>query len=233
MTTFFKLANLAGVTIQSQVGISLKAYTNLSPASAHRIAICACEVASPEKITPPITPQLPVQQFHRDYAGCHFFGSRTEILTKMVLTKSETLQAVLAKPKQIPVIITADCEQNRSKVVLQNRDRSPGKMLVYATFQGQPVGVEHAPSVPKMISMAASRTVLFKSNTANATGKLQMLPGTSLHPKLDLAHGVVDDIMLQVTNHYPACCEIDMSLAKFVIAAPCDKMTYKPHSPRC
>lgn len=111
--------------------------------------------------------------------------------------------------------------------------RSPGKMLVYATFQGQPVGIEHAPSVPKMISMAASRTVLFKSNTANATGKLQMLPGTSLHPKLDLAHGVVDDIMLQVTNHYPACCEIDKSLAKFVIAAPCDKMTYKPHSPRC
>ncbi len=42
----------------------------------------------------------------------------------MVLTKSETLQAVLANPQQIPVIITTDCEQNRSKVVLQNRDQS-------------------------------------------------------------------------------------------------------------
>lgn len=148
VTTFFKLANLAGVTIQSQVGISLKAYTNLSPASAHRIAICACEVASPEKITPPITPQLPVQQFHRDYAGCHFFGSRTEILTKMVLTKSETLQAVLAKPKQIPVIITADCEQNRSKVVLQNRDRSPENSCTRSRPRVHPASRIDAPKSP-------------------------------------------------------------------------------------
>jgi hypothetical protein len=49
VTTFFKLATLAFVTIKSQVGNSLKAYTNLTPTSAHQIAICAEEVALPNK----------------------------------------------------------------------------------------------------------------------------------------------------------------------------------------